>query len=257
MDKELKTLKIDQEFENLIPRLTDEEYELLHASIDQDGCIDPIIVWGDCIVDGHNRYHICRLLKISFTTSSIEFQSRDEAKTWILRHQLGKRNVTDAQRIEVALKLKPLIAERAKANQSAGGGAVPIKISNPIDTREEIAKMAGVSPAQVSKVEQILNEGDDEDRSRLRSGESINSVHNAVKTKMENLENKVILITKKQVDRLLKEVCTKIEKISLASEDIVCICETELRNIASKLTEILERKKEKVIHMDEQTAFQG
>ena len=248
MDRELQTLKIDPEFENLIPRLTDEEYELLHASVDQDGCIDPIIVWDNCIIDGHNRYHICRLLKKPFNISSIEFRSRDEAKIWILRHQLGKRNVTDAQRIEVALKLKPLIAERAKANQSAGGGAVPIKISNPIDTRKELAKMAGVSPAQISKVEQILNAGDDEDRSRLRSGESINSVHNTVKAKIENLENKVIPITKKQVDRLLKEVCTKIEKISLASEEIVCACETELRDIASKLTEILERKKDEIIH---------
>lgn len=80
MAKELKELKIDEEFKKLIPPSTDEEYELLHASIDKYGCIDPIIVWNDCIIDGHTRYNICRLLKQPFNTEIIEFQDRDEAK---------------------------------------------------------------------------------------------------------------------------------------------------------------------------------
>ena len=213
-------------------------------------------MWGDCIIDGHNRYHICHLLKKPFNTVAIEFQSRDEAKLWILQHQLGKRNLNDAQKIELALKLKPLIAKQAKANQSAGGGAVPIKISNPIDTREEIARVAGVSPAQVSKVEYILNEGDEENLSRLRSGEPISSVHNAVKAKAENLGTKIKPITKKQADCLLKEVITRVEKISLAPEEVMVACEAELRDIVSKLTEILEHKNGEVIDMDGQTARQ-
>ena len=42
-------------------------------------------------------------------------------------------------------KIKKLIVEKAKANQIASGGAVPQKSAKPIDTRAELAKIAGVS----------------------------------------------------------------------------------------------------------------
>ena len=51
-----------------------------------------------------------------------------------------------------ALRLEGVIAARAKANQSAGGGAVPQKSAKPVDTRQEIAKAAGVSHDTVAKV---------------------------------------------------------------------------------------------------------
>lgn len=248
MNTEPRQLKTDEEFAKLIPLSTDEEYALLHESIDKHGCIDPIIVWDDCIIDGHTRYRICRLLKQPFNTVSIEFQNREEAKLWILQHQLGKRNVSDAQRIQLALKIKPLIAKQAKANQSAAGGAVPTKISKPMDTRKEIAKMAGVSPAQVSKVENILSKGDADDLARLRSGESsIHSIHNKLlEEKKENPEKKagVTSITKKQIDCLLRDILVKVEKIATAPEETITACDGQLHNIITKLTELVKRKKE-------------
>ena len=55
----LKELKIDPEFEKVIPPLTKDEYHQLEENILDDGRIMmPIAVWGDIIVDGHNRYRI-------------------------------------------------------------------------------------------------------------------------------------------------------------------------------------------------------
>ncbi len=44
----------------------------------------------------------------------------------------------------LALRLEEAIKERAKANQKHSGGAVPQKSAEPVETREEIAKLGGV-----------------------------------------------------------------------------------------------------------------
>ena len=52
-------LKIDPEFEQKIPPLTDEEFALLEENILSDGEIrDPLVVWNGYILDGHNRFRI-------------------------------------------------------------------------------------------------------------------------------------------------------------------------------------------------------
>ena len=55
------TLRIEPDFKNLIPPLTEEERQQLEDSIVQSRhCRDALVVWGKTIVDGHNRYEICR-----------------------------------------------------------------------------------------------------------------------------------------------------------------------------------------------------
>ena len=64
---EIPVLKIDNEFKHLICPLQRKEYVQLEQNILADGCRDPIVVWNDVIVDGHNRYEICKRHKISFS----------------------------------------------------------------------------------------------------------------------------------------------------------------------------------------------
>ena len=61
MDK-LPILKIDPEFKDLIRPLRRKEYLQLEENILDEGCRDPIIIWNDYIIDGHNRYSICTIL---------------------------------------------------------------------------------------------------------------------------------------------------------------------------------------------------
>jgi hypothetical protein len=79
-----------------------------------------------------------------------------EAKEWIIRNQFGRRNITVANRVSLALTLDEVTRERAKKNLSAGGGdkksdnaKTPfLPVGNPIKkvhTDEELAKIAGVS----------------------------------------------------------------------------------------------------------------
>ncbi len=91
-------LKIDREFKNLIRPLSPKEYEQLEANIVADGCRDPIVTWNGYIIDGHNRYEICRRHNIEFKVKEMQFDSRDDVIVWICSNQLGRRNITEETR---------------------------------------------------------------------------------------------------------------------------------------------------------------
>jgi hypothetical protein len=98
----LPELIIDEELRDLIPRLVGEERKQLEDNIIKDGCRDAIVVWDEdgkkIIVDGMNRYEICRNRKIPFKINEKSFVSREEVHIWILDNQLGRRNLTAVQK---------------------------------------------------------------------------------------------------------------------------------------------------------------
>ncbi|MBQ9614616.1 MAG: hypothetical protein IJV14_18815 [Lachnospiraceae bacterium] len=110
-------LMIDQEFADKIPPLTKEEFEQLEANILADGVvINPLIVWNGVIVDGHNRYRILQIHpEIPFQIHEKQFSDRYEAIAWICKNQLGRRNLTPAQR-------KYLIGKQYEAEKARHGG---------------------------------------------------------------------------------------------------------------------------------------
>jgi hypothetical protein len=89
-------LKIDTEFQNLIPPLSSEEKLQLEANLKEFGCLDPLIVWQgeDILLDGHNRYEICIREQIPYNIVEIDIVDREAALSWIANHQLGRRNIT-------------------------------------------------------------------------------------------------------------------------------------------------------------------
>lgn len=139
MQKEI-TLVIDDEFQSLIPPLTKEEYTSLEKSIIEEGCRDPLVIWNDIILDGHNRHNICNKNGIIFKRVEKNFDTREEAKIWILNNQLGRRNLNEAQRIDVVDKLFGLQEKQdAKDRMSEGGRGG--KISTPSKTRDNLGKI--------------------------------------------------------------------------------------------------------------------
>ncbi len=195
-------IKIDNEFKNLIPPLTGEEYNTLRDSIKSEGVRDAVVLWNDIVIDGHNRYSIATELGIDFKTASKEFESRDKVKEWIILNQFGRRNLTPFQRAELALVYKGLFVAKAKENLSLTGGDKKSgcqnsdkPIINPIDTKKEISKIADVSHDTIYKVEKIKAKATDETINKVRSGNiSINEAFKQVKTeeKKKEIEDKKI-----------------------------------------------------------------
>jgi len=90
-------LKINAKFRDLLPSLTVDEYLALRSSIDEHGLRVPVDVWQGVIIDGHNRYEICKELDIEIKTKEIDFESETEAEIWIIQNNLARRNFNKGQ----------------------------------------------------------------------------------------------------------------------------------------------------------------
>jgi len=189
-------MKIDNEFKDLIPELAPEELFQLEENIKRDGCRDPLVLWNGVLVDGHNRYDICKRNDLPFQTIERAFENRSEVIEWIITNQFGRRNLNSYIRATLALRLESEIAARAKENQLKG---VRTTLSKGIDTKEEIAKKANTSRTNITKVKKIEEKGSEEVKKALAKGEiSINEAHKQIKaeeTRQARVDN-IVKISK-------------------------------------------------------------
>ncbi len=116
------TPRVDKEFAALIPPLTQDEYEQLEKNLLAEGCRDRLVVWGDILIDGHNRLKICTRHNIPYEVVSRDFEDRGAAMSYIILNQFGRRNLPEAVRSILALKLEPLYQAAAKRNQQQSPG---------------------------------------------------------------------------------------------------------------------------------------
>ena len=161
-----RTPTILPDLAELLPPLSGEQLAALEKDILQNGCYAPIIVNEDLVVvDGHNRQQICTRHDLPYKMAVFAFDDLLEAKQWALDTQKGRRNLDKWELGKIALKLRPEIEARAKANMSAGGQAyrpseegsamLPNLPISSVDTRKELADAVGLGERTMGKVMQI------------------------------------------------------------------------------------------------------
>ena len=185
---------IDEEFKQLIPPLTEEEYKGLEASIISEGCRDALIVWGDILIDGHNRYKICSSHNIPFQTIQKNFNTRDEALLWIMSNQLSRRNLSDLQRIELVRKCEDAVKAQAKERQVARLIQNENTVRENLPEREqegkratdELGAMAGVSRKTYEHATEVLDKAPEPIVEAARNKElSINAAYEVTQMPQE------------------------------------------------------------------------
>lgn len=167
---------IDPEFAALCPPLTPEEERLLEESLRSEGCRDAVLLWAGSgiVLDGHNRVRLCEKYGIAFKTAVVELANRAAALRWIVRNQLGRRNLQPFQRVELVAHLEADVREQAKARQGLRTDLVPsiaTECDEPIDTRQAMADMAGVGLHTWTKSRALLAEASEDVKAKLRTGE--------------------------------------------------------------------------------------
>ena len=183
MERLSREIVIDSEFAALIPPLTDDELKRLEQSIIAEGCRDALVLWGNILIDGHNRYKICMKHNIEFRTIQREFKDRDEVLLWIMQNQLSRRNLSDFQRVELVRKCEDAVKTQAKARQKAtqfGGGD---KFTTTVEkSRDTLGKMAGVSGSTYEHAAVVLDKAPEPVIEATRRKElSINAAYGVTK----------------------------------------------------------------------------
>lgn len=180
-------ITINEELRSFIDPLTPVEYAALERSLLAEGCRDALVLWRDVIIDGHNRYDICRKHDIPFrTVANDKFESLEDVMLWVIDNNLARRSVSDFQRGMLALRKKEIVAARAAQRAAAAPApeaaeapdAAPAAAAEPEadpsdppwSTREDVAKAARVSANTLSQIERIRKTAAPELVQAVRSG---------------------------------------------------------------------------------------
>ena len=170
------TLNIDQEYKALIPPLSAEEFAQLEANILRDGCLHPIVTWEETIIDGHNRYAICKKHDLPFKIITMEFDDRDAAMDWMDTNQLGRRNLSPVD-FKLALGRRYNRTKKAAhsgVNQYTKEGGEDQNDPH-LNTAAKLATQHGVSEATVKRAGKLAEavEAHPEIKEAIASGKSI------------------------------------------------------------------------------------
>ena len=125
---ELSEIRINIDFENLIPKQTAEQFKQLEENVLKDGRVrNPLVVWKDhgVLVDGHHRLRILKAHpEVEYSVTEQAFEDEDEVKEWIIKNALGTRNLTEMQIADLRGRLY-------KARKARHGGDRKSSSENP------------------------------------------------------------------------------------------------------------------------------
>jgi hypothetical protein len=181
---------VNEELKAYIDPLTPEEHEALERSILTEGCRDALVLWGDVLVDGHNRYGICQKHDLPFqTVQNTRFKTIEDVHLWMIDQHLGRRSISDYLRGVLALRKKDIVDERRSralaetpssddapfdvdtpATESASDNTPALPPPAPMNSRESIAKAARLSSNQVVMIEKIQKQAAPELVAAVKSG---------------------------------------------------------------------------------------
>ena len=189
--KELNII-INDELRSFVDPLTDIEYAALERSLLAEGCRDALVLWQDTLIDGHNRYEICRKHNIEFrTVQNNSFASLEDVMLWMIDNHLARRSVSDFQRGLLALRKKEIVTARmaqkmADEPPEPSPDDIDSRPPPPWNTREEVAKAARVSSNTISQIERIQKAATPQLVEAVRTGAiSINAAANVAQLPQE------------------------------------------------------------------------
>lgn len=177
------SITIDPAFHALIPPLDQGELDQLEANIVRDGLRDPLVVWTEknILLDGHNRYEICKRRGIPIRTAGVSLPDHNAAKVWIYWNQLGRRNLPPFVRAEIVMALEKLLPGRTP-------GRPPAETFHNCEKKpetnrvEDAARIAGMSRNTYAKAKVIARKAPERVKAQVRRKEkSIDAAYKEVR----------------------------------------------------------------------------
>lgn len=197
-------IEIKEEFKNLIPALSAEEYAQLEANILNEGIREPIITWNGYIIDGHNRYDIATRFDLEYKTTSKHFESEIDVKIWMATNQLGRRNLSDYVKGELMEEIENLEKQKGEKNLKTNIGegqrlSLNDKGKNH-NTQKIVADKLGWSTGKKAQFDVVKKKAPEEVKEKLRNNElTIHAAYKEIK-KEEKKEQRIEEINKQLIE---------------------------------------------------------
>jgi len=161
MRRELKT---DPDIQAALRPMTPEEWSQFSKNVLEDRKIlEPLIVWKgkDIIIDGHHRWKAINEFGITdYEIEEKDFDDVDDAILWLLKHQKGRRNISDNQLNVLIGKAYNRQAKKDPNRNPEGKNQYTVEVRGQDDPkpriREVVAEAYGVSPKKVQRAFQFV-----------------------------------------------------------------------------------------------------
>lgn len=246
----ISNIKIASSLKELILPLSQEEYLNLESNLIKEGCRDPLVVWKKSkgtriLIDGHHRHEICTKRNIPFKVDELDFEDIEEAKSWMISNQLGRRNLTKEQasyyRGLKYLKLKKRkggyqnVTNKGESEATSAMLSAEFKVSESTIKRdakfaealEIIAQtnvklrnsiLTGDTDLKKSDILMLLKAPKPEETKIYNEADLFNQARLIEKTILDEVEDKVSMVARSQLQES-KKVIDDIEPLFLDRED--------------------------------------
>lgn len=158
---DINNIILCEQYKNIIPRPTTEEYSALKLSIQEEGIKLPLVVNSqNLLLDGYTRYQAAKELGLCDVPVEIKsFDSEEEEKTYIISVNLHRRHLNTAQKAELGLMLLEAEQEKAKKRMLAGKEVDPVQnFAQGVETgkaMELAAQKVGISRETLRQAQKI------------------------------------------------------------------------------------------------------
>jgi hypothetical protein len=273
---------IIDELRDLIPALGVDEYAQLEANILKNGCRDALSIWETThgnitknnenseesiyvLIDGHNRFDICKKHNISFNVQLLTFVDLQEVKDYMIDLQLGRRNLRPEQ-VSYFRGLRFLNEKSEKGKYDRENHKVqsePYAQKEGIDTAEKLAEEYNVGRSTIKRDAEYakgIAKLDKSFRDEILTGKQkvsktliqTISKNDTIAKPIQNLEElnsivdnstiEVELYVKKPIEPFEKDATILLQtaKKFYKSKDIIYL--TELQMIISKMAVYFDKK---------------
>ena len=186
------SLRINTEYDKLLPKMSEEEFAELKTSIQNEGQHYPIIVNEDLeVLDGHHRFRACTELGLEPDFEVRKFDDKLLEKKFVIEANLRRRHLNNFQLIELAVPLLEIEKALAKKRQSKGGkNGRDMQLGVASDDAEPepktkatdaVAKKVGVSTRTFERGKKIMEKASEDEKQKLRDGKtSISKVYQEI-----------------------------------------------------------------------------
>jgi len=190
------------------PLLEGEEFDLLVKDIEENGQLEPIVMVGDEILDGVNRWRACEELGIPPWVTSYD---GDNPLSYVISLNIRRRHLSISQKSMLATNMLPEFeaeAEKVRLANLKQNRNDQTTISEVGLSRERAAKQFGVSGPSVQRAKRIKEEAPEKAEAIIRGEETVYGVDSELrKAEAEKIaqENKEKGITKEKEKRESRE----------------------------------------------------
>lgn len=184
----------------IFPEMQGDDFDAFCQDIKEHGQLEAIVVYGDMILDGRNRWRACQVLGIQPLTVPWDHNNYASPEQFVVSKNLHRRHLNETQRAMVAARLTNV--KNGWNYRQKEGGEIPLA---------RAAELLNVNRSTVVYAKKVLSEGSPEEIQACDNGEaSVNTIGRQIgkvndPLRRKNLRDREFIQKGKNPERIQKQ----------------------------------------------------